>query len=74
MSRVNTLSGRGPGGPQSLDMAHPVAPAAKYLSRVDPAPRFAWGRSVVRLGVTIGWLVAAAFAGGAVAFAMLGRW
>lgn len=71
MRQVNTLSGRGPGGPQQ---AHPVAPAAKYLSRMDPAPRFAWGRRVVRAGIAIGWLAAAAFAGSAVAFAMLGRW
>lgn len=40
MPRSNTLS-----------QAHPVAPGAKYLSRSDPAPRFARGRRVVGLVV-----------------------
>lgn len=68
--QTNTLSGRGPGGPQ----AHPDAPRAAYLlgsdrppSRFSRAPRFA-----ARFGAAAGWLLFVGVLGFLVVFAMLG--
>lgn len=65
MRQVNTLSGRGPGGPQ----AHPVAPRAQYLRRSDPPPsRFA---GFARIGRAAGWLAVVAILGFLLVWAML---
>jgi uncharacterized protein YkwD len=62
---VNTLSGRGSGGPQ----AHPVAPRAQYLRRSDPpASGFA---GFARIGRAAGWLAVVAILGFLLVWAML---
>lgn len=68
MRQVNTLSGRGPGGPQWVSQAHPVEPRAEYLRRSDPPVRFAGSGRIARKA---GWLAVAAILGFLLVFAML---